>query len=648
MLWLLVVLALTLAALQYRWRRRALYRLHAALAADLPGHPLVGHATLLIGTDEDRMKAFQLIGRAALRQGGLASAWMLNRLYVVVADAVVAGVVARRCLDKDEATMGFIRTLIGNGSIFAPVEIWRPRRKILAPVFGVRRVAAFVGVFDRHAAAAADQLRALAGAGDFSLWDPLSAYTFDAVCETSLGVRLRSQGGAPHPFLRAFAGAQRELARRMCAPWLYPGALYRLLPPHRRFARCRRLIHSFIDEVIRDKRKTMSSLENKESASADADTDSGPASFLELMLQGGEYSERELREEVMVLVMAGSDTTALGAAFTLLLLARHPAVQDRLRRECDVLVMAGSDTTAHGAAFTLLLLARHPAVQDRLRDVLVMAGSDTTALGAAFTLLLLARHPAVQDRLRREPAPTPPPSAPPSRYCCWRATRPCRTGCAESNYILYCILLGDVLVMAGSDTTALGAAFTLLLLARHPAVQDRLRRELTEVLGRGDALSAAALARLRYLDAVVREALRLYPPVPVTVREVHEDVELPGGLVLPAGVAVLLNTWATHRSAAYWGADADCFRPERFLQAPPRHPAQFMPFGYSTRNCLGSQYAMLAMKTVLAHTLLHLRVLPPADAGDAPADEADAPLRVKFDIAMKHVDNYMVRVELVD
>ncbi|XP_063361549.1 probable cytochrome P450 313a1 [Cydia amplana] len=221
-----------------------------------------------------------------------------------------------------------------------------------------------------------------------------------------------------------------------------------------------------------------------------------------------------------------------------------------------------------------------------------------------------------------------------------------------------------VLVMAGSDTTALGAAFALLMLAKHPPVQDRLRRELREVAGAGGgAVSAAALARLGYLDAVVREALRLYPPVPVTVREVRDDLALPGGLVLPAGVAVLLNTWATHRSAAHWGADADAFRPERFLEAPPRHPAQFMPFGYSARNCLGSQYAMLAMKTVLARSLLHLRVLRPTGAPAASgytaasgctaasgytADDADAPLRVKFDIAMKHVDNYMVRVELVD
>ncbi|XP_047986295.1 cytochrome P450 4C1-like isoform X2 [Leguminivora glycinivorella] len=500
------------------------------------------------------MKAFQLFGRIALQRGGLTAAWMLNRLYVVIADATAAGVVTRRCLDKDEATMGFIRTLLGNGSIFAPVEIWRPRRKTLAPVFAVRRVAAFVGLFDRHAAAAVEQLRAHAGKGDFSLWDTLSAYTFDAVCETSLGVQFRSQGGTPHPFLRAFAGAQRELARRMCAPWLYPDVVYRALPPYRRFVRSRRYIHTFIDEIIREKQKEMSISESKESSSSDAD--SGHKSFLELMLESGEYSSLELREEVMVLVMAGSDTTAVGAAFA------------------------------------------------------------------------------------------------------------------------------------------------LLLLAAHPAVQRRARQELVEVLGDGSgAMTAASLARLKYLEAVVREALRLYPPVPVTVREVREPLQLSCGLVLPAGVGVLLNTWATHRSPAYWGADAELFRPERFLQ-PLRHPAQFMPFGHSTRNCLGSQYAMLAMKTVLARTLLQLRVLPAtdtpaaavtaaadtnhadaatyhadaatkhaaadtnnADAGTnnaaadtndaaadttAPADDTSPPLRVKFDIAMKHVDNYMVRMELLE
>ncbi|KAI8428774.1 hypothetical protein MSG28_007449 [Choristoneura fumiferana] len=200
-----------------------------------------------------------------------------------------------------------------------------------------------------------------------------------------------------------------------------------------------------------------------------------------------------------------------------------------------------------------------------------------------------------------------------------------------------------VIILAGTDTSAVGASYVCVLLSRFPKVQEKVYEELRDVFGDSDRpLTVQDLPNLKYLDAVIRETLRMYPPVPVTVREVHNDVVLPSGVTLVDGVSVINNIWGIHRNPKYWGADADVFRPERFLEGPLKHPAQFIPFSYASRNCLGYNYAMMSMKTVIANLVRAYKVLPPKDLDPARLKE---PLRVKFDIMMKPVDNYVLRLE---
>ncbi|KOB66031.1 Uncharacterized protein OBRU01_21831, partial [Operophtera brumata] len=185
-----------------------------------------------------------------------------------------------------------------------------------------------------------------------------------------------------------------------------------------------------------------------------------------------------------------------------------------------------------------------------------------------------------------------------------------------------------VLLLAGSDTSAVGSAFTSLMLARHPEVQNKVYEE---------SVSAEDLPRLKYLEAVIKESLRLYPPVPIIVRKADKDIKLPNGLELPKGTSFMINIWAVHRNPVYWGKDAEEFRPERFLESNLKHPAAFIPFSYGPRSCLGYQYAMISMKTAVACLVRHYRL--------STSDSKQAPLRVKFDIMMKHVDNFELQME---
>ncbi|XP_063360596.1 cytochrome P450 4C1-like [Cydia amplana] len=409
-----------------------------------------------------------------------------------------------------------IRSVIGNGNIFAAVDIWRPRRKILAPVFSMKNLNQFVKVFNKQSMIMAEMLGPMAGGSDFSVWRYFNTYTFDSVCETTLGIDLNSQKNPEHSFLAAFDWLSQDVAKRMTSPWLHPDLVYQRLPKYKKFVYHRQNIHNFIDEVADRCTNAMRLTRCKYDLHycLRVFTAISARTFLDMMIESSgrfeqKYSDLELREELMVIVLAGTDTSAVGASFAAAMLARHPRVQEKLHHELDM-------------------------------------------------------------------------------------------------------IFGD----SNRDLT----------------VED--------------------LPKLKYMEAVVKESLRLYPPVPTTAREVTDDVTLrtnclfnefaASGTTLVDGVTVILNIWATHRNPTFWGADAEQFRPERFLEAPLKHPSQFQPFSLSMRNCLGYNYAMMSMKTMLANMLRRYRILPPSDMDEHKLQE---PLRVSFDIMMRDMDNYEIRLE---
>ncbi|HLU68750.1 MAG TPA: cytochrome P450, partial [Kofleriaceae bacterium] len=142
------------------------------------------------------------------------------------------------------------------------------------------------------------------------------------------------------------------------------------------------------------------------------------------------------------------------------------------------------------------------------------------------------------------------------------------------------------LFLAGHETTAIALTAALYLLGEHPEVRARALAEIDEVLG-GRPARAADAPRLRYLDAVVREAMRVYPPAWILGREATEDLEL-GGVTIERGAQLLVSQWVIHRDAR-WFPEPERFRPERWLDGAteglPRYA--YMPFGGGPRVCIG-------------------------------------------------------------
>lgn len=149
------------------------------------------------------------------------------------------------------------------------------------------------------------------------------------------------------------------------------------------------------------------------------------------------------------------------------------------------------------------------------------------------------------------------------------------------------------LFLAGHETTALALSFALLLLARNPKVQTRLREEIDGVLGKRRACMDD-VAELPYTDAVIKEAMRILPPVYMFGREALEDLEI-GGWWVRRGTQVLMPVWTIHRDER-WYEDPLVFRPERWLDGLadrlPKHA--YMPFGGGPRVCVGNHFAILS------------------------------------------------------
>jgi cytochrome P450 len=157
------------------------------------------------------------------------------------------------------------------------------------------------------------------------------------------------------------------------------------------------------------------------------------------------------------------------------------------------------------------------------------------------------------------------------------------------------------LFLAGHETTALGFTYTFHLLATHPEVYEQVVAEVDRVLG-GRAPKQSDLEQLPYTAAVVRESLRLYPPVWSMARFVTRDAEI-GGVQVSAKTQVILSQWVTQRDPR-WFREPERFRPERWLGDEAKSVPRFayFPFGGGPRVCVGQHFALLELILMLART----------------------------------------------
>lgn len=187
-------------------------------------------------------------------------------------------------------------------------------------------------------------------------------------------------------------------------------------------------------------------------------------------------------------------------------------------------------------------------------------------------------------------------------------------------------------LIAGHETSATTLMWTCYLLSLHPEVARRIDEELARELG-GRPPTFESIERLVYLEQVIHESLRLYPPAYMLTREVASEDRI-GGYTIPAKSWVLLSSYVSHRRHDFWenpeGFDPDRFSPEH---EAGRHAHAYFPFFAGPHKCIGQGLAMMEMKLVLA-TLLqrcHLELL----AGFQPEVDPQITLRTRNGMMMR-------------
>lgn len=170
-----------------------------------------------------------------------------------------------------------------------------------------------------------------------------------------------------------------------------------------------------------------------------------------------------------------------------------------------------------------------------------------------------------------------------------------------------------VFFVAGLDTSSITMQFALYELARHPEIQEKARRHIGEVLSKHEGqFTYESLNDMKYLQQIIDEILRMYPPIPVINRICVKDYQLRDSeATIGKGDVVLIQAFGIHRDPEYY-EDPNTFDPERFNPENKNkiHPFSHLAFGEGRRNCIGSRFGLMQAKIGLCQILKNYRLSP--------------------------------------
>lgn len=166
----------------------------------------------------------------------------------------------------------------------------------------------------------------------------------------------------------------------------------------------------------------------------------------------------------------------------------------------------------------------------------------------------------------------------------------------------------NTFLFAGHDTTSHTLSFFLYNVGKYPEVQEKIFEEIIGVFGgvpENTELSTRKLNELKYLEAVIKESMRMYATTPFIGRQILEETTI-GDLHLPADTNLSIFMFGMFRSEKIF-KNAETFDPDRFItereDSMNINPFAFIPFSAGPRNCIGQKFALLEMKTIILKTI---------------------------------------------
>lgn len=164
----------------------------------------------------------------------------------------------------------------------------------------------------------------------------------------------------------------------------------------------------------------------------------------------------------------------------------------------------------------------------------------------------------------------------------------------------------DTIYVGGTDTSTVTIVSSIIMMAIHQEIQDRVVAELRDILGDSPNrdITYEDVIKMNYLEMVIKESLRHFPVGPFLGRQSTNDIDVEHGTI-PKDSFVLINVMKLHKDPNIWGPNVDRFYPEHFLpeNINDRHPYSYIPFSAGPRNCIGIKYGYIVVKVILAYLL---------------------------------------------
>ncbi|KAK9668268.1 hypothetical protein RND81_13G046300 [Saponaria officinalis] len=196
-------------------------------------------------------------------------------------------------------------------------------------------------------------------------------------------------------------------------------------------------------------------------------------------------------------------------------------------------------------------------------------------------------------------------------------------------------------IIGGMDTTSSTVELAMAQILKHPEIMRKIQEELTEIVGLNNTIDESHLSKLKYLNAVLKETLRLHPAVPLFVPHRPKTSTTVGGYTVPKDSQIFINVWAIHRDPQLWENPTE-FRPKRFLNGSEKSDFmgkqfEYLPFGSGRRMCPGKQFEYLPFGSGrrMVPRMLVLGSLLHCFEWKLPNDTVDVDLTEKFGIVVR-------------